>query len=134
MNKMMTTTEIAKMLRISSSTIKKWEETGMVKKAKRNQRGWRCYDNNDAEKLMAFYIVISFIWDLRAKWWKHKTKTRFLFLTLILLVEHINSTLYMANGKLINDYYINPFSIIRILNVVKVCEWRWPPPPQLIQL
>ncbi len=61
MNKMMTTTKIAKMLRISPSTIRKWEETGMVKKAKRNQRGWRCYDNNDAEKLMAFYIVKSFI-------------------------------------------------------------------------
>ncbi len=134
MNKMMTTTKIAKMLRISPSTIKKWEKTGMVKKAKRNQRGWRCYDNNDAEKLMAFYIVKSFIWGLRAKWCRHKTKTRFLFLTLILLVEHINSTLYMANGKLINDYYINPFSIIRILNVVKVCVWSWPPLPKLIQL
>ncbi len=61
MNKMMTTTKIAKMLRISPSTIKKWEKTGMVKKAKRNQRGWRVYDNNDTEKLMGFYIVKSFI-------------------------------------------------------------------------
>ncbi len=54
MKEMMTITEVAKMLGISPSTIKKWEE---MRKAKRDQRGWRVYDQNDAEKLMALHIV-----------------------------------------------------------------------------
>ncbi len=53
----MAITEVAKMLGISPSTIKKWEKLGKVKKAKRDQRGWRVYDQNDAEKLMALHIV-----------------------------------------------------------------------------
>ncbi len=57
MKEMMTITEVAKMLEIRPSTIKKWEEMGKVKKAKRDQRGWRVYDQNDAEKLMALHIV-----------------------------------------------------------------------------
>ncbi len=60
MNKIMTITEVAKMLRISPRTIERWEETGKIKKAKRDQRGWRVYDQYDAEKLMAFRIVKSF--------------------------------------------------------------------------
>ncbi len=60
MNKMMTITEVAKMLKISPRTIERWEETGKIKKAKRDQRGWRVYDQYDAEKLMAFHIVKSF--------------------------------------------------------------------------
>ncbi len=54
MKEMMTITEVAKMLGISPSTIKKWEE---MEKAKRARRGWRVYDQNDAEKLMALHIV-----------------------------------------------------------------------------
>ena len=61
MNEMMTITEVAKMLRISPRTIERWEETGKIKKAKRDQRGWRAYDQYDAEKLMAFHIVKSFL-------------------------------------------------------------------------
>ncbi len=60
MNEMMTITEVSKMLRISPRTIERWEETGKIKKAKRDQRGWRVYDQYDAEKLMAFHIVKSF--------------------------------------------------------------------------
>ncbi len=60
MNEMMTITEVAEMLRISPRTIERWEETGKIKKAKRDQRGWRVYDQYDAEKLMAFHIVKSF--------------------------------------------------------------------------
>ncbi len=56
----MTVTEVAKMLRISPGTIKKWEEMGKVKKAKRDKRGWRVYDQKDTDKLMAFYIIKSF--------------------------------------------------------------------------
>ncbi len=57
---MMTITEVAKMLRISPGTIKKWEEMGKVKKAKRDKRGWRIYDQKDTDKLIAFYIIKSF--------------------------------------------------------------------------
>ncbi|MEE9603996.1 MAG: MerR family DNA-binding transcriptional regulator [Candidatus Scalindua sp.] len=57
MKEMMSITEVAKMLRISPSTIKKWEEMGKVKRAKRDRRGWRVYDQNDAVKLMALHIV-----------------------------------------------------------------------------
>ena len=57
MKEMMTITEVAKILRISPGTIKKWEEIGKVRKAKRDQKGWRVYDQYDAEKLMAFHIV-----------------------------------------------------------------------------
>ncbi len=60
MEKMMTITEVAKMLRISPRTIERWEKTGKVKKAKRDQRGWRVYNQKDAEKLIAFHIVKSF--------------------------------------------------------------------------
>ncbi len=57
MKEMMTITEVAKMLGISPSTIKKWEEMEKAKRAKRDQRGWRVYDQKDAEKLMALHIV-----------------------------------------------------------------------------
>ncbi len=57
MKKLMAITEVAKMLGISPSTIKKWEKLGKVKKAKRDQRRWRVYDQNDAEKLMALHII-----------------------------------------------------------------------------
>ncbi len=60
MNKMVTITEVAKILRISPGTIKKWEEMGKVKKAKRDKRGWRIYDQKDTDKLIAFYIIKSF--------------------------------------------------------------------------
>ncbi len=39
MKEMMTITEVAKMLRISPGTIKKWEEIGKARKAKRDQKG-----------------------------------------------------------------------------------------------
>ena len=54
---MMTITEVTKMLGISPSNIKKWEEIGKVRKAKKDQKGWKDYDQYDAEKLMVFHIV-----------------------------------------------------------------------------
>jgi hypothetical protein len=47
----------SKNARNKTNNIKKWEEMGKVKKAKRDQRGWRVYDQNDAKKLMALHIV-----------------------------------------------------------------------------
>lgn len=60
MNKMMTITQIAKRLEISPGTIIKWEKRGLIRKAKRNPKGWRVYDQNDAEKLKAFYLFMRF--------------------------------------------------------------------------
>ncbi|KKL52221.1 hypothetical protein LCGC14_2287610 [marine sediment metagenome] len=60
MNKMMTITEVAKTIGVSPGTIKKWEEMGKIKKAKRDQKGRRVYYYEDAERLMAFHIVKSF--------------------------------------------------------------------------
>jgi DNA-binding transcriptional MerR regulator len=60
MDEMMAITEVAKMLGLSPRTIERWEETGKVKKAKRDQRGWRVYDRGDAERLMAFHIAHHF--------------------------------------------------------------------------
>jgi DNA-binding transcriptional MerR regulator len=37
------------------------ERKGKVKKAKRDEKGWRIYDNDDIEKLMALRIVESFL-------------------------------------------------------------------------
>ncbi len=60
MKEMMTITEVAKTIGVSPGTIKKWEEMGKVKKAKRDQKGRRVYYYEDAERLMAFHIVKSF--------------------------------------------------------------------------
>ncbi|MDR4503229.1 MAG: helix-turn-helix domain-containing protein [Candidatus Scalindua sp.] len=54
MNKMKTITEVAKKLGITPRTIKRWEKTGKVKKAKRNYRGWRVYDKFDVEELKRY--------------------------------------------------------------------------------
>ncbi len=60
MNKMMTITEVVERVGVSTRTIMRWEATGKVGKSKRDWRGWRVYDQYDAEKLMAFHIVKSF--------------------------------------------------------------------------
>lgn len=60
MNEMVSITEVAKMLGLSPRTIERWEETGKIKKAKRDERGWRVYDRDDTERLMAFHIAHHF--------------------------------------------------------------------------
>ncbi|MCP5003379.1 MAG: MerR family transcriptional regulator [Planctomycetes bacterium] len=48
---------VAKKLGIHPTTIKRWELTGKVKKAKRDKNGWRIYGNSEVEALMAYYLV-----------------------------------------------------------------------------
>ena len=60
MKELLTITEAAEIAGVSARTIKKWEEMGKVKKAKRDQKGRRVYYYEDAERLMAFHIVKSF--------------------------------------------------------------------------
>ncbi len=57
----MTITAVAKKLGVSSKTIKRWEDIGKIKKAKRNYKGWRVYDQNDALELMAYHLLKSLL-------------------------------------------------------------------------
>jgi excisionase family DNA binding protein len=50
MNQMMTITEVAERVGVSTRTIMRWEATGKVEKPKRNWRGWRVYDHNGVLK------------------------------------------------------------------------------------
>ncbi len=61
MNENMTITEVAEILGVSQRTIERWENTRKVKRAKRDYRGYRIYDQNDLEKLvLSFHIVKAF--------------------------------------------------------------------------
>ena len=43
--------ELAKELDRSTLTIKKWEEIGLIPKAKRDSRGWRYYTDDDISEI-----------------------------------------------------------------------------------
>ncbi len=58
MNNMMTITEAAVRVGVSTRTIKRWEFAGKVAKAKRNYIGWRVYDHDDVEELIAFHDTV----------------------------------------------------------------------------
>ncbi len=55
MSEMMTITEVAERVGVSNRTIMRWEAAGKVAKAKRDYRGWRIYDHDDVEELIAFH-------------------------------------------------------------------------------
>ncbi len=58
MNGRLTITEVAEMVGVSPRTIMRWESNGKVRKAKRDWRGWRIYDNEDIEELIAFHDAV----------------------------------------------------------------------------
>jgi len=43
--------ELAKELDRSTLTIKKWEENGLIPKARRDSRGWRYYTEDDISRI-----------------------------------------------------------------------------------
>ena len=43
--------ELAKELDRSTLTIKKWEENGLIPKARRDSRGWRYYTEDDINEI-----------------------------------------------------------------------------------
>jgi DNA-binding transcriptional MerR regulator len=43
--------ELARDLDRSTLTIKKWEESGLIPKAKRDSRGWRYYTEEDIKEI-----------------------------------------------------------------------------------
>lgn len=53
-DKRMTITEVAEIVGISPKTIVRWEKVGKVRKAKRDWRGWRIYDESDLESIRRF--------------------------------------------------------------------------------
>jgi DNA-binding transcriptional MerR regulator len=54
----MTITEVADIVGISPKTIVRWEKVGKVKKAKRDFRGWRVYDDKDLDGIRQFLETI----------------------------------------------------------------------------
>ncbi len=58
MNQMMTITEVAERVGVSTRTIMRWEATGKAEKPKRNWRGWRVYDHDGVEKLITFHDTV----------------------------------------------------------------------------
>ena len=58
MNKRMTITEVAEIVGISPKTIVRWEKLGKVRKAKRDWRGWRIYDESDLHNIKEFRETI----------------------------------------------------------------------------
>jgi DNA-binding transcriptional MerR regulator len=56
--KRMTITEVAQHVGVSSKTIARWEKLGKTRKAKRDWRGWRVYDENDLEQIKNFFETV----------------------------------------------------------------------------
>ncbi len=54
----MTITEVAEIVGISPKTIVRWEKVGKVKKAKRDWRGWRVYDEEDLHGIKLFHETV----------------------------------------------------------------------------
>ncbi len=54
----MTITEIAKSIGVVPRTILRWEDSGKIKKAKRDWRGWRVYSEEDLGILQSFHDSI----------------------------------------------------------------------------
>ncbi len=55
MNNMMSITEAAERVGVSTRTIMRWEAAGKVAKPKRDYIGWRVYDHDDVEELIIFH-------------------------------------------------------------------------------
>jgi len=47
--------ELAKQLEVSIQTIKNYESSGILPKARRDKKGWRFYTQEDIIKIKAFY-------------------------------------------------------------------------------
>ncbi len=61
MQELMKIKEVAKIVGVNTKTIISWEKRGKIKKAKRDKNDLRVYDNDDLDKLIAFFVVKSFL-------------------------------------------------------------------------
>lgn len=57
-NGKMTITDVAGRIGVTPKTIIRWENSGKVRRAKRDWRGWRVYDKEDLSKLKEFKETI----------------------------------------------------------------------------
>ena len=55
MKRMMSIIQAAMRVGVNKRTIMRWEAAGKVAKAKRDYKGWRIYDHDDVEELIAFH-------------------------------------------------------------------------------
>ncbi len=55
MSRRLTITQIAEKVGVTARTIKRWEDAGKIKKAKRDWRGWRVYEQKDAREIIKFH-------------------------------------------------------------------------------
>ena len=57
-NNKITITEAARKLGIVPKTIIRWEQSGKIRKAKRDWRNWRVYTSDDIDKMKEFYETL----------------------------------------------------------------------------
>jgi len=55
MKRRLTITQVAEKVGVTARTIKRWEDSGKIKKAKRDWRGWRVYEQKDAREIIEFH-------------------------------------------------------------------------------
>ena len=56
--KWLTITQVAQMTGLSAKTIARWEKIGRIRKAKRNWRGWRIYEEEDIVQIKNFLETV----------------------------------------------------------------------------
>ncbi len=54
----MTITEVAQIIGVSAKTIARWEKSGKTRRAKRDWRGWRVYDEHDLAQIKNFIETV----------------------------------------------------------------------------
>ncbi len=57
-NNRMTITQVAEIIGVVPRTIIRWENSGKIKKAKRDWRGWRVYSEDDLKELRQFHDAV----------------------------------------------------------------------------
>ncbi len=60
MKELLTITEVVEIAGVSARNIKKWEEAGMVTKAKRDKKGRRVYGQKDIARLRELHLATLF--------------------------------------------------------------------------
>ncbi|GJQ59895.1 MAG: MerR family transcriptional regulator [Candidatus Scalindua sp. AMX11] len=55
MSKRLTITQVAEKVGVTTRTIKRWEDSGKIKKAKRDWKGWRVYEPKDVREIIKFH-------------------------------------------------------------------------------
>ncbi len=58
MKKRLTITQVAEKVGVTARTIKRWEESGKIKKANRDWRGWRVYEQKDLNEIIKFHETL----------------------------------------------------------------------------